>query len=78
MDFLKTYAQPSPELQTEIEKLYKKYYPMRSSLTHGSALLDSDLRPWAFMSEKSNEESTIQRGLHDTVRVAMINWLNQR
>jgi hypothetical protein len=78
MDFLKEYAKPSPELQTEIEKLYKKYYPMRSSLTHGSALLDSDLRPWAFMSEKSNEESMIQRALHDTVRIAIINWLNQR
>ena len=78
MDFLKEYAQPTPELQTEIEKLYKKYYPMRSSLTHGSALLDADLRPWAFMSEKSNEESMIRRALHDTVRIAIINWLNQR
>ena len=78
MDFLKTYAQPSPELQAEIEKLYKKYYPMRSSLTHGSALLDADLRPWAFVSEKSHEESMIQRALHSTVRIAIINWLSQR
>jgi hypothetical protein len=78
MDFLKQYAKPSPELQAEIEQLYKKYYPMRSNLTHGAALLDADLRPWAFMSEKSNEESIIQRALHDTVRIAIINWLNQR
>ncbi len=78
MDFLKKYSQPDPELQTEIEKLYKKYYPMRSSLTHGSALLDGDLKPWAFMSEKSNEESIIQRALHATVRIAIINWLYQR
>jgi hypothetical protein len=78
MDFLEQYAQPNPELQKEIEQLYKKYYPMRSSLTHGLALLDADLRPWAFMSEKSNEESIIQRALHDTVRIAIINWLNQR
>lgn len=77
MDFLKEYAQPSPEIQTEIEKMYKKYYPMRSSLTHGLALLDADLRPWAFMSEKSNEESTIQRALSNTVKVAIINWLLQ-
>lgn len=78
LDFLKQYAQPPSELQEEIEKLYKKYYPLRSSLTHGSALLDADLRPWAFMSEKSNEESIIQRALYDTVRIAIINWLNQR
>lgn len=78
LDFLQQYAQPSPELQTEIERLYKKYYPLRSSLTHGSALLDADLRPWAFMSEKSNEESIIRRALHDTVRIAIINWLIQR
>ena len=77
LDFLKHYAQPPPELQTEIEQLYKKYYPLRSSLTHGSALLDADLRPWAFMGEKSNEESIIRRALHNTVRVAIINWLIQ-
>ena len=78
LDFLKKYAQPTPELQTEIEKLYKKYYPLRSSLTHGSALLDADLKPWAFMSEKSQEEYIIRLALHNTVRIAIINWLNQR
>jgi hypothetical protein len=78
LEFLQYYAQPTSELREEIAKLYKKYYPMRSSLTHGSALLDADLRPWAFMSEKSNEESIIQRALHDTVRIAIINWLIQR
>jgi hypothetical protein len=78
LDFLIAYAQPSPELQTEIVKLYKKYYPMRSGLTHGSALLASDLKPWAFMSEKSQEEYMIRLALHDTVRIAIINWLYQR
>jgi hypothetical protein len=78
LDFLKQYAQPTPELQAEIEQLYKKYYPLRSSLTHGSALLDADLRPWAFMSEKSQEEYIIRLALHNTVRIAIINWLNQR
>lgn len=77
LDFLKTYAQPNPELQMEIEQLYKKYYPLRSNLTHGSALLDADLRPWAFMSEKSQEEYLIRLALHNTVRIAIINWLNQ-
>jgi hypothetical protein len=78
LDFLKQHAQPPSELQAEIEKLYKKYYPLRSSLTHGSVLLDADLRPWAFMSEKSQEEYIIRLALHNTVRIAIINWLNQR
>jgi hypothetical protein len=78
LDFLQNYAQPTPELQEEIAKLYKKYYPLRSSLTHGSALLDADLRPWAIMSEKSQEEYLIRLSLHNTVRIAIINWLNQR
>src|SRR6266567_3827883 len=77
IDFLKKYAQPSPEVQTEIETLYKKYYPLRSGLTHGSALLDADLRPWAFTSEKSQEEYMIRLALHNTVRISIINWLNQ-
>lgn len=72
-DFIKQYTQYSGE----VDKLFKKIYPIRSDIDHGIWLSSMELTPWLFPDLQENpdiEDIFIELG--NIVRIAIINWLD--
>jgi hypothetical protein len=73
-DFLTIHA-PGREQESERKALQDRFYELRSGLTHGSNVLQSDLEPWNFYDRKGHVEDDLHRKLHRVVRSAILNWL---
>lgn len=73
IEFLSTYA------PTVNKSNRRKLYSLRSTLTHGGALLHADLHGFmGGMTGKGLDEWSNERELWQIVRVAMVNWLLAR
>jgi len=73
-EFLTKFVPDLDTMKKEVSILYKT----RSSMVHGSRLLQQDLRPWLFtMNTVKEEEATLQRNLFFITHTAIYNWLWQ-
>ena len=73
-DFLTLHA-PGQEQASERKALQNAFYELRSGLTHGSKVLQSDLEPWKFHDRRGQVEDDLHRRLQEVVRIAILNWL---
>jgi hypothetical protein len=73
-DFLTLHA-PGEEQASERKVLQDAFYELRSGLTHGSKVLQSDLEPWKFYDRRGHVEDDLHRKLRRVVRIAIMNWL---
>lgn len=70
--FLTRYTQTT---SAEADRFWKRLYETRSGLSHGLALLESDIRPWRFATVAAGDQWRHHVLFQSTVRFAIHNWL---
>jgi hypothetical protein len=74
-DFIEQYALPGDGLDAE----RKKFYQIRSKLSHGGTLLHSDYFAWSpSLTPQRTREWSDSRAAWQLVQIALVNWLSSR
>jgi hypothetical protein len=73
-EFLSLHA-PGPEQARDRKALQQAFYELRSGISHGAKVLQSDLEPWTFLHRRGQLEDNLHRRLQQVVRTAIMNWL---